>query len=73
MDGNCLILLPHTRSIRSVFDLHRLQVLTMCIADTRTARVARSTRAVRNDANATPAFAVVAPAKRFDATEDDAR
>ena len=45
----------------------------MCIADTRTARVARSTRAVRNDANATPALAVVAPAKRFDATEDDAR
>lgn len=45
----------------------------MCIAETRTARVAPKQRAARHEHAPAPAFAVVAPAKRFDATEHDAR
>jgi hypothetical protein len=45
----------------------------MCIADTSTARVAPKQRAARHEQAPAPAFAVVAPAKRFDATEQDAR
>ena len=45
----------------------------MCIADTRTARVAPKQGAARHERAPAPAFAVVAPAKRFDATEQDAR
>ena len=45
----------------------------MCIAETRTARVAPKQRAARHEQAPAPAFAVVAPAKRFDATEHDAR
>ena len=40
----------------------------MCIAETRTARGAPKQRAARHEHAPAPAFAVVAPAKRFDAT-----
>ena len=46
---------------------------SMCIADTRTVRVAAKQSAARHEHAPSPAFAVVAPAKRFDATEQDAR
>ena len=45
----------------------------MCIADTSTARVAPKQRAARHEQAPAPALAVVAPAKRLDATEQDAR
>jgi len=65
--------LTHTHEPTPVFDPNLKPSTTMCIADTRTECVAPKARRVGVETNPTPAFAVVAPAKRFDATEADAR
>lgn len=71
-----MVILPHpspTSPRASSSDLRKSPSKTMCIAEKKAAYVAPGARAALAHAAPTPAFAVVAPPKRFDAEANDAR